>query len=100
MRKKKSKPQITHTEEIPEVEMDESGLDQFPIEKVLEAVRNLPSGYRQVLNLYIFEDWSHREIAQALQITESASRSQLSRAKQLLKHSLRKAVRQYEQGLI
>jgi RNA polymerase sigma-70 factor (ECF subfamily) len=100
MRKQKRLPEISHPETLPDVELEETVLDQIPHEQVLDAVRQLPAGYRQVLNLYIFEDWSHREIAEALQISESASRSQLSRAKQLLKQMLHKAVRYYEQGLV
>lgn len=58
--------------------------------ELLEAIRSLPDGYRQVLNLAVFEQWSHRQIADALGISESASRSQLTRAKHFLKNLLSK----------
>lgn len=49
-----------------------------------EMIGQLPIGYRTVLNLYVFEDKSHQEIAQLLGIKESSSASQLHRAKQML----------------
>jgi RNA polymerase sigma-70 factor (ECF subfamily) len=47
-------------------------------------IRQLPTGYRTVLNLYVFEDLSHQEIARLLGIRERSSASQLSKAKSLL----------------
>ena len=52
------------------------------------AVMNLPAGCRAVLNLYAFEGYNHREIAQILDITESTSKTQYRRAKSLLKNAL------------
>lgn len=52
--------------------------------QVSECIRLLPVGYRTVLNLYALEGYSHREIAQILDIEESTSRSQYTRAKNLL----------------
>ena len=47
-------------------------------------IQQLPTGYRTVLNLYVFEALSHQEIARLLDIRERSSASQLSRAKNLL----------------
>jgi RNA polymerase sigma-70 factor (ECF subfamily) len=47
-------------------------------------VLELPPGYRTVFNLYVFEEWSHKEIAVKLRINEKSSSSQLTRAKRLL----------------
>ena len=55
---------------------------------LLKALHALPPGYRTILNLAILEDYSHREIAALLHITESTSRSQLTRAKTALKSTL------------
>lgn len=57
-------------------------------EEVFELIKSLPPGYRTVFNLYIFEDMSHREIANELGINEAASRSQFYRAKTLLKKKI------------
>jgi len=56
--------------------------------QVVECIRMLPIGYRTVLNLYAIEGYSHREIAQALDIEESTSRSQYTRAKAMLEDIL------------
>ncbi len=53
------------------------------------AVLNLPSGCRAVLNLYLFEGYSHKEVAHILNIAESTSKTQFRRAKSLLRESLR-----------
>lgn len=52
--------------------------------QIVECIRMLPFGYRTVLNLYAIEGYSHREIAQMLEIEESTSRSQYTRAKAML----------------
>ncbi len=52
--------------------------------QVSECIRILPVGYRTVLNLYAIEGYSHREIAEMLDIEESTSRSQYTRAKAML----------------
>ncbi|RYY98798.1 MAG: sigma-70 family RNA polymerase sigma factor [Chitinophagaceae bacterium] len=58
--------------------------------EVVECIRLLPIGYRTVLNLYAIEGFSHREIAEMLDIEESTSRSQYTRAKSMLEDILRK----------
>jgi RNA polymerase sigma factor (sigma-70 family) len=52
--------------------------------QVIECIRLLPMGYRTVLNLYAIEGYSHKEIAAMLDIEESTSRSQYTRAKTML----------------
>ena len=56
--------------------------------QVVECIRMLPIGYRTVLNLYAVEGYSHREIAGMLDIEESTSRSQYTRAKAMLEDIL------------
>jgi RNA polymerase sigma factor (sigma-70 family) len=56
--------------------------------QVVECIRLLPIGYRTVLNLYAIEGYSHKEIAAMLDIEESTSRSQYTRAKQMLEDIL------------
>jgi RNA polymerase sigma-70 factor (ECF subfamily) len=56
--------------------------------QVVECIRMLPIGYRTVLNLYAVEGYSHREIATMLDIEESTSRSQYTRAKSMLEDIL------------
>lgn len=56
--------------------------------EVVECIRLLPLGYRTVLNLYAIEGYSHREISNMLDIEESTSRSQYTRAKAMLEDIL------------
>jgi len=66
----------------------ESALEQ---EDLLKMVAGLPIGYRTVFNLYAIEGFSHKEIAEKLGINENTSKSQLSRARALLKDLLMKS---------
>ena len=61
------------------------------LKQVLECIRKLPDGYRTVLNLYVFDEMKHEEIAQTLSISINTSKSQLSRARKLLKQLLNNA---------
>ena len=61
-------------------------------EEMIEFFQKLPPGYRTVLNLYVIEDKSHEEIAEELGIAVSTSRSQLTRAKALLKKLISKTL--------
>jgi RNA polymerase sigma-70 factor (ECF subfamily) len=56
--------------------------------KIIECIRQLPIGYRTVLNLFALEGYSHREIGRLLDIEESTSRSQYTRAKMMLEDIL------------
>lgn len=56
--------------------------------QVVESIRSLPIGYRTVLNLYAIEGYSHKEIGFMLEIEESTSRSQYTRAKNMLEEML------------
>lgn len=88
LRQKKKWSELISTEPPPDV-IDEDGTDvplfaDIPPDKIMEMIRSLPDGYRTILNLYVFEDKSHREIAEMLGIRESSSASQLHRAKVML----------------
>ncbi len=68
---------------------DEEPPDDFKssdnmIKKIKEAMKMLPDGYRVVLSLYMIEGYDHREVGEILNINESTSRSQLTRARRRL----------------
>ena len=63
-------------------------IDRISGEELLEIVNKLPDGYRVIFNLYFIDGYKHAEIADMLGISESTSRSQLSRAKEQLKKEL------------
>ena len=54
------------------------------MQDLYKLILELPLGYRTVFNLYVIEGYSHKEIAEQLTISESASRSQLTHARQRL----------------
>ncbi len=58
------------------------------IGKILKAVDQISEGCRMVLNLYVFEGYDHKEIAQILNISESASKAQYSKAKSKIRKLL------------
>jgi RNA polymerase sigma-70 factor (ECF subfamily) len=68
-------------------------IDEISKNEILELVQNLPDGYKTVFNLYVIEGYSHKEIAETLNIGESTSRSQLVKARGLLKEQLQKLIR-------
>lgn len=63
-------------------------MDNLECEDLLRHIQALPDGYRMVFNMYAIEGFSHKEIAEHLQISESASKSQLSRARGWLKQRI------------
>jgi RNA polymerase sigma factor (sigma-70 family) len=69
----------------PQNTFDMSGLE---LKDLLKLVQQLPNGYRLVFNMYVIEGYSHKEIAKQLGITEGASKSQLSRARAILKEKI------------
>lgn len=62
----------------------------IPFEVLQYEIRCLPDGCRQIFNLYVLEEYGHRQIAEQLGISESTSKSQYMRAKQLLKERITK----------
>ncbi len=64
--------------------------------EILEAVQKLSPAYRTVFNLYVIEGYSHKEIADTLEITESTSRSNLVKARTKLKEILTSRLYGYE----
>ncbi len=56
-------------------------LEQMNVDQIVQAINKLPDGYKMVLNLYAIDGYTHKEIAEMLDISEGTSKSQLSRAK-------------------
>ena len=63
-------------------------LDPVPADVLMEMIRSLPEGYRIVFTLYVIEDFSHKEIASELSISENTSKTQLLKARRALKNKL------------
>lgn len=76
------------TDELPEVAEDEAALHQLSAAEIFKLITQLPPGYRTVFNLFEAEGYTHKEIAAMLGISEGTSKSQLSKAKQMLQQLL------------
>ena len=77
-------------EEINEVLFMEDQSGNIDLEFIYELILSLPLGYRTVFNLFAIEGYSHKEIAEMLGITIGTSKSQLSKARQLLQAQINK----------
>ncbi|MEN8121718.1 MAG: sigma factor-like helix-turn-helix DNA-binding protein, partial [Bacteroidota bacterium] len=64
--------------------------NSFELKDYLKLINDLPIGYRTVFNLHAIEGYKHNEIAEILNISESTSRSQLTKARKLLKQRINK----------
>jgi len=82
---------------LPEEEDFDFDLAHLPIsqDQILQIIGELPTGYRTVFNLYVFEEYSHKEICEKLNCTESTSKSQLSKARSVLSARIMKKVKIY-----
>jgi RNA polymerase sigma factor (sigma-70 family) len=57
-------------------------------EKLTALIQLLPPGYRMVFNMYVFEEYSHKEISEELHISENTSKTQLLKARRMLRKKL------------
>jgi RNA polymerase sigma factor (sigma-70 family) len=69
-----------------------SVLDSMAEKDIIKLVQQLSPGYRTVFNMYVIEGYTHRQIADELGISEGTSKSQLSRAKQILQELVKKHI--------
>ncbi len=86
-----------YIEHNPTTEPTHLQTERIPHDKILQLITELPDGYRAVFNLFCIEGYSHREIAQQLNINEKSSSSQLLRAKRLLAKKINKYLDHNEQ---
>lgn len=63
-------------------------LHEFTMQDINTEIQKLPDGCRIIFNLYLLENYTHRQIAEILDVSESTSKSQYQRARQLLQKQL------------
>lgn len=86
---------ITPVQEYPDIADEEPpDVQSLPYEVTRQLIEELPTGYRTVFNLYVFEKKSHKEIAHILGIKEDTSASQFHRAKKILAEK----IKQFKKG--
>jgi|GEM_PF-234423 RNA polymerase sigma-70 factor, ECF subfamily len=93
IRDHKKDPLLTALEPVLESVSDTDDADDYggwdlTRDQLMELVCKLPAGYRTVFNLYVMEDYSHKEIGELLGISENTSKSQLSKARNFLRKRL------------
>ena len=76
---------VTDTQEIIIEDPSWNALENLAEKDIIKMIQDLSPGYRQVFNMYVIEGYSHKDIGNILGISEGTSKSQLARAKGILK---------------
>jgi len=82
--------EVNTLEGIDHPAMDEKITSKLMMMDLMKLINELPQGYKMVFNLYAVEGYSHKEIAELLEIQEATSRTQYLRARQFLREKLDK----------
>lgn len=96
LRSKKKIQFVEYEGNVPDTSDDSQVEPPFSKQQFMDAIHDLPDGYRTVFNLYVLEGYKHREIADILEISINTSKTQLAKARQMLKKTLT-AIKQREQ---
>jgi len=83
-----TKHSFTELDNVHPFDTTPSVIDEISKNEIINLIQELPDGYRIVFSLYVIEGYSHKEIAERLNIGESTSRSQLVKARTLLRNKL------------
>ena len=84
-RKKVKLYNVTEVQENTIEDTNLDALDMLATKDIIKLINELSPGYKAVFNMHVIEGYSHKEIADILGITEGTSKSQLARAKGVLK---------------
>ncbi|MDO9274574.1 MAG: sigma-70 family RNA polymerase sigma factor [Lutibacter sp.] len=76
------------TEDIPDEVIVDVDDDEISLDFLLNLINELPDRYRMVFNLYALDGYSHKEISEMMQIAEGTSKSNLARARAILKQKI------------
>lgn len=90
--RKRSRYFMTDIEEANGLKLDEEVLSDMTAAEIMEVIQELPVGYRTIFNMYEIEGYTHPEIGEILNISVGTSKSQLSRAKELLRTKLKNRI--------
>lgn len=92
-RKKQQVVFLDDTRELNHAAVEEhDDYERISAETLIAAIQELPSQYRMVFNLYVMEGMSHKDIGNQLGISEGTSKSNLSRAREILRSKLEKQI--------
>lgn len=76
-----------------------NALDNLAEKDIITMIQELSPGYRQVFNMYVIEGYSHKDIGEILGISEGTSKSQLARAKGILKKMVEQKLNDTSSGM-
>jgi RNA polymerase sigma-70 factor (ECF subfamily) len=76
---------VSDTQEVIVEDPSWNALDNLAEKDIIKMIQKLSPGYRQVFNMYVIEGYAHKDIGEILGISEGTSKSQLARAKAILK---------------
>ncbi len=88
---KRLKAELIFVEDVSAFDNEKSDNDdntELNVKQIKQAMKKLPDGSRTIFSLYLLEGYSHKEIAEILNISESNSKSQYLRAKRKIKELL------------
>lgn len=83
-RKIEFKQEVSNVDELYKITTESKAIANLSEKEILNAIQSMPDGYRIVFNLYVIEGYTHKEIAEQLNISDNTSRSQLSKARRLM----------------
>ena len=89
LRKKDFLKESVDVTEVRNVSFEPGILESIGGKEIMQLIASMPTGFRTVFNMNIIEGYSHKEIAEALGISEGTSRSQLNRARMWLQEKIR-----------
>lgn len=86
--RQRQKMQVVRSYEVESEEVSVEIEEELQTDFLLELIQQLPDQYRLVFNLYVLDQFSHKQIAEMLEISEGTSKSNLSRARAVLKQKI------------
>lgn len=99
-RKKMYVSSVAENDKIENIPEEEFVLSHYAYADLLSMVQSLAPRYQLIFNLYAIEGYSHKEIANILEISEGTSKSQYSRARAILKNMLERHAEKYNERII
>jgi len=87
----RKKQQLMYVDELKKLDSatgEEEAISHLPVEEMIKVIQELPPRYRMVFNMYVMEGFNHAEISKELGISEGSSKSDLSRAREILRNKL------------
>lgn len=76
------------------VTIENEAIEKLSADELMTVIASLPTGFRTVFNMFAIEGYSHKEIASALGINESSSRSQYNRARNLIQRKIQQILKE------